>query len=73
MSKTERLNSPAELVAIARAAHIVGDLDLKRAAVGALATHFGIRIRFPKLVPQKGVADGCPDRATPQATPKGGE
>ena len=58
MSKTETLNSPAELVAIARAAHVVGDIDLKRAAVGALATHFGIRIRFPKQELRKGVTDG---------------
>jgi hypothetical protein len=58
MSKTESLNSPAELVAIARAAHVVGDVDLKRAAVGALATRFGITIRFPKPEPRKGVADG---------------
>lgn len=58
MSKTESLNSPAELVAIARAAHVVGDVYLKRAAVGALVARFGIRIRFPKPAPQKGGADG---------------
>ena len=58
MSKTESLNSPAELVAIARAAHVVGDVDLKRAAVGALATRFGIKIQFPKPEPRNGVADG---------------
>jgi hypothetical protein len=58
MAKTESLNSPAELVAIARAAHVVGDVDLKRAAVGALVARFGIRIRFPKPEPRKGVADG---------------
>jgi hypothetical protein len=55
MSKTESLNSPAELVAIARAAHVVGDVDLKRAAIGALATRFGIQIRFPKPEPRKEV------------------
>ena len=58
MSKTESLNSPAELVAIARAAHVVGDVDLKRAAVGALVARFGIRIQFSKPEPRKGVADG---------------
>jgi hypothetical protein len=58
MATTETLNSPAELVAIARAAHLVGDVDLKRAAVGALVTRFGIKIQFPKPEPRRGVADG---------------
>ncbi len=58
MAKTEILNSPAELVAIARAAHVVGDVDLKRAAVGALVARFGIKIQFPKPEHRKGVADG---------------
>jgi len=58
MSKTESLNSPAESVANARAAHVVGDVDLKRGAVGALVTRFGIRIRFPKPEPRKAVVDG---------------
>lgn len=58
MSKTERLNSPAELVAIARAAHVVGDSELKRAAVGALVARFGIKIQFPKPELVKTVIDG---------------
>ncbi len=58
MSMTESLNSPAELVAIARAAHVVGDVDLKRAAVDALATRFGIEIRFPTQNARKGVDCG---------------
>ena len=41
-------NSPAELVAIARAAHLVGDRSLKRAAVRELRTQFGIRITFER-------------------------
>ncbi len=57
MARTERLSSPAELVAIARAAHVVGDVDLKRAAVIGLANRFGIRIQFAKPEPRKGVPD----------------
>lgn len=58
MTKPEALSSPAELVAIARAAHVVGDVELKRAAVGELVNRFGIRIRFAKPEPRKGVASG---------------
>lgn len=58
MSNTESLNSPAELVAIARAAHVVRDVDLKRATVGALVTRFGIRIQSQTLEPRKDAANG---------------
>ncbi len=51
-------NSPAELVAIARAAHVVGDRQLEKAARRDLLARFGIRIRFP---------------ANKKTDPKGGE
>lgn len=40
--------SPSELVAIARAAHEVGDKALKRNAIQKLFEEFGIRISFPR-------------------------
>lgn len=40
--------SPSELVAIARAAHEVGDSSLKRSAIKKLLNDFGIRISFPR-------------------------
>ena len=39
-------NSPAELVAIARAARIAGDRELERAARGELRDRFGIALTF---------------------------
>lgn len=44
-------NSPATLTAIAYAAHHVGDRDLKKFAVAKLRDEFGIRLTFPKAVP----------------------
>ena len=41
-------NSPSELVAIARAAHEVGDAGLKRSAVRQLRDEFGICITFAR-------------------------
>lgn len=40
--------SPSELVAIARAAHEVGDKNLKRSAIQKLFEDFGIRISFTR-------------------------
>lgn len=50
MSETERqlFESPAELVAIARAAHVARDRDLERAAKRELLNQFGITIKFPR-------------------------
>ena len=39
-------DSPATLVAIAKAAHLTGDRDLERAARKQLEDRHGIRIRF---------------------------
>jgi hypothetical protein len=41
-------DSPAALVAIARAAHVTGDRDLERAARNALIDQWGIRIVFTR-------------------------
>lgn len=38
---------PAELVAIARAAHLAGDRNLKKTAIDQLKDRFGISIKFP--------------------------
>jgi hypothetical protein len=46
MSDGSRFNSPAELVAIANAAHIAGDAPLERAAKRELLEHFDIRLSF---------------------------
>lgn len=43
MSQAE---SPADLVTIARAAHLTGDRSLKRLAIEELRERFGITIRF---------------------------
>jgi hypothetical protein len=59
MSSIEHLRSPAELVAIARAAHIVGDRDLERAARNELREAFGIEIRFPRPARPKAEAVPC--------------
>jgi hypothetical protein len=48
----EYLNSPPALVAIARAAHAVGDRDLERAAKTELVESFGITIRFSRPKPK---------------------
>jgi hypothetical protein len=48
MATESDLRSPATLVAIARAAHVVGDRDLEKSAKRELAESFGIEIKFPK-------------------------
>ncbi len=49
MAQNEELRSPSDLVAIARAAHAVGDRDLERSAKRTLLASFGIAIKFPKI------------------------
>jgi hypothetical protein len=44
-------DSPAALVAIARAAKLAGDRDLERAAKEQLRTKFGIAISFSGVPP----------------------
>lgn len=48
MANTALSQSPAELVAIARAAHLVGDRELKRSALAELKRRFGMTIHFGK-------------------------
>ena len=45
-SQAHALNSPAELVAVARAARAVGDRELERTARKELQQQFGISIKF---------------------------
>lgn len=47
---TKETSGPAELVAIARAAHLCGDRELKRVAIRELKQRFGITIRFAPIV-----------------------
>jgi hypothetical protein len=51
--------SPAELVAIARAAHAVGDRDLERSVKIELRESFGIEIRFPRASKQTTTEAAC--------------
>ena len=46
MNTQEDTRSPAELVAIARAANAIGDRDLERAAKRELLDQHGITIHF---------------------------
>ena len=59
MAQSQQLKSPAELVAIARAAHIVGDRDLERSAKHELLEQFGIEIKFQRAR----MADARPEGA----------
>lgn len=45
-NRRELMGSPSHLVAIARAAHETGDVDLSRIARQELRTRFGIKISF---------------------------
>lgn len=56
MTKQTDTSSPAELVAIARAANAIGDKELERAAKRELKTKFGIGITFERRVPAKEAA-----------------
>lgn len=47
----EASDSPATLVAIARAAHVVGDRELESVAKRQLSERFGIEISFAKERP----------------------
>jgi len=48
MSNASESGGPAELVAIARAAHIAGDRDLEKVAKRELRNRFGIEIKFTR-------------------------
>lgn len=48
MTTTTFSDSPAALVAIARAAHLANDTELKRAALRELKERFEMTIRFGK-------------------------
>ena len=50
--------SPAELVAIATAAHKTGDTDLKAAALRKLREQFGIKLSFGMPHAESEVSDG---------------
>jgi hypothetical protein len=48
MTKTQSQNNPAELVVIAKAAHLTGDRDLEREARRQLLEKHGIRISWAR-------------------------
>lgn len=49
MSTTDDLKSPAELVAIARAAKLCGDRSLEQSAKRELLKRFGMRVTFASM------------------------
>ena len=52
------LSDPPALLAIARAAHLMGDRDLERAARKLLREHYGIEVTFRQASgPERQVAD----------------
>jgi hypothetical protein len=46
--ETHRFGAPPALLAIARAAHLIGDRDLERSAREELSEVYGIDVRFRK-------------------------
>jgi hypothetical protein len=53
MSQQSSNDSPASLVAIARAARLCGDRELERAAKRELRERFGIELSFSKKKPNE--------------------
>lgn len=56
---TENGQGLAELIAIARAAHLTHDRDMKASAVRRLKEEYGVNISFTKSRSHKGEVTSC--------------